>query len=101
MKILMAALVLCACGSAEDDNSEIDNAKSYPDADKLAFLNACKAESIKAVPTARSPDGYCLCVFEQIMHRYSYDEFNASPYSIFKELETDGTVKRCVKDNIM
>jgi hypothetical protein len=99
MKVLLIALVLCACGS-DDSNSEIDNANSYPDADKAAFLGSCKAEALKAAPTAQGVDGYCLCTLQEIMHRYDYEEFNASPYSVIKEIEDDGTVTQCIKENI-
>lgn len=93
-------LALTSCGSGSDSSSsESENSLSWPIAEKSAFLDSCIEEAQNAGAKTAGASGYCLCVEEALMKKYSYEEYQISGYTILKEIQSDGTVQRCVNEN--
>jgi hypothetical protein len=83
-------LTLVACAS--DASSSQGFLWTIPQ--KEAAVSAC----VNAIPQPISvaiKRYACLCVIEAAGNRWTYDEFASNEYACTRQLETDGTVRRC------
>jgi hypothetical protein len=100
MKNVCALLIFTvACGS--QPNSKEDNGWNENTLTKQK--SECTHEFIKRAPNSKLDQvkGMCSCLIDEISSKYTYEESNEKASEIAKEMEDNGTIKRCLKDNGM